>query len=125
MCKKKKIVDAVFENIKSQDIDDENVRKIYDFISSLTDEYDINKIDILSKIQDEDMIKEITDIMYIDISGYEESLLQDVLKNKKKEKLFTRRDEIIARLNEDISSDESEILKVELNQIIIELSRLK
>ena len=71
------------------------------------------------------MIKEITDIMYIDISGYEESLLQDVLKNKKKEKLFTRRDEIIARLNEDISSDESEILKVELNQIIIELSRLK
>ena len=63
--------------------------------------------------------------MYIDISGYEESLLQDVLKNKKKEKLFTRRDEIIARLNEDISSDESEILKVELNQIIIELSRLK
>ena len=112
MCKKKKIVDAVFENIKSQDIDDENVRKIYDFISSLKDEYDINKIDILSKIQDEDMIKEITDIMYIDISGYEESLLQD-------------RDEIIARLNEDISSDESEILKVELNQIIIELSRLK
>ena len=87
MCKKKKIVEAVFENIK--------------------------------------LIKEITDIMYIDISGYEESLLQDVLKNKKKEKLFTRRDEIIARLNEDISSDESEILKVELNQIIIELSRLK
>ena len=46
MCKKKKIVEAVFENIKSHDIDDENVRKIYDFISSLKDEYDINKIDI-------------------------------------------------------------------------------
>ena len=125
MSKKKKIVDAVFENVKSQDIDDENVRKIYDFISSLKDEYDINKIDILSKIQDEDMIKEITDIMYIDISGYEESLLQDVLKNKKKEKLYARRDEIIERLNQDISKDEGEILKVELNQIVIELSRLK
>lgn len=125
LSKKKKIVDAVFENVKSQDIDDENVRKIYDFISSLRDEYDINKIDILSKIQDEDMIKEITDIMYIDISGYEESLLQDVLKNKKKEKLFARRDEIIERLNQDISKDEGEILKVELNQIVIELSRLK
>ena len=71
------------------------------------------------------MIKEITDIMYIDISGYEESLLQDVLKNKKKEKLFARRDEIIERLNQDISKDEGEILKVELNQIVIELSRLK
>lgn len=71
------------------------------------------------------MIKEITDIMYIDISGYEESLLQDVLKNKKKEKLYARRDEIIERLNQDISKDEGEILKVELNQIVIELSRLK
>ena len=63
--------------------------------------------------------------MYIDISGYEESLLQDVLKNKKKEKLYARRDEIIERLNQDISKDEGEILKVELNQIVIELSRLK
>ena len=63
--------------------------------------------------------------MYIDISGYEEKLLQDVLKNKKKEKLFTRRDDIIKRLSEDISNDESQILEVELNQIIIELSKLK
>ena len=63
--------------------------------------------------------------MYIDISGYEEKLLQDVLKNKKKEKLFTRRDDIIKRLNENISDDESQILNVELNQIIIELSKLK
>ena len=63
--------------------------------------------------------------MYIDISGYEEKLLQDVLKNKKKEKLFTRRDEIIKRISEDISPDESQILKVELNQIVIELSKLK
>ena len=63
--------------------------------------------------------------MYIDISGYEEKLLQDVLKNKKKEKLFTRRDEILKRLGENISNDEGEILKYELNQIIIELSKLK
>ena len=125
LCKKKKIVEAIFENISSDDIDDENVKKIFDFILSLKDKYDINKIDILSKIQDEDMIKEITDIMYIDISGYEDSLLQDVLKNKKKEKLITRRDEIVTRLGENISKDESEILEVELNQIIIELSRLK
>ena len=89
------------------------------------DNYDINKIDILSKIQDEDMVKEITDIMYIDISGYENKLLQDVLKNKKKEKLYARRDEILKRLDQDISKDESEIIKYELNQIVIELSKLK
>lgn len=125
LSKKKKIQEEIINNISSTDIEDENVRKIYDFILSLRDKYDINKIDILSKIQDEDMIKEITDIMYIDISGYEERLLQDVLKNKKKEKLFTRRDEIIKRLSEDISKDEGDILKVELNQIVIELSKLK
>ena len=125
LSKNKKVQEAILSNISSYDIDDENVRKIYDFILSLKDKYDINKIDILSKIQDEDMIKEITDIMYIDISGYEEKLLQDVLKNKKKEKLFTRRDDIIKRLSEDISNDESQILEVELNQIIIELSKLK
>lgn len=125
LSKNKKVQEAILSNISSYDIDDENVRKIYDFILSLKDKYDINKIDILSKIQDEDMIKEITDIMYIDISGYEEKLLQDVLKNKKKEKLFTRRDDIIKRLNENISDDESQILNVELNQIIIELSKLK
>lgn len=125
LSKKKKIQEEIINNISSYDIEDENVRKLYDFILSLRDKYDINKIDILSKIQDEDMIKEITDIMYIDISGYEERLLQDVLKNKKKEKLFTRRDEIIKRLSEDISKDEGDILKVELNQIVIELSKLK
>ena len=125
LSKKKKIQEQIVSNISSDDIEDVNVKKIYDFILSLKDKYDINKIDVLSKIQDEDMIKEITDIMYIDISGYEERLLQDVLKNKKKEKLFTRRDEIIKRISEDISPDESQILKVELNQIVIELSKLK
>ena len=125
LSKNKRVQEEILRSISSEDIDDENVRKIFDFILSLKDKYDINKIDILSKIQDEDMIKEITDIVYIDISGYEEKLLQDVLKNKKKEKLFTRRDDIIKRLSEDISNDESQILEVELNQIIIELSKLK
>ncbi len=125
LSKKKNIQDEILNNIKSSDIENEDVRKTFDFILSLKDNYDINKIDILSKIHDEAIIKEITDIMYIDISGYEEKLLQDVLKNKKKEKLFIRRDEILKRISEDISPDESEILKLELNQIIIELSKLK
>ena len=125
LSKKPSIQKEIFENIASEDIENEDVRKIFDFISSLKDEYDINKTDILSKIQDEAMIKEITDIMYIDISGYEDNLLKDVLKNKKKDKLFTRRDEIIKRLSEQISRDESEILNFELKQIMVELSKLK
>ena len=125
LSKKPSIQQEIVKNIKSSDIDNEDVKKIFDFILSLMDNYDINKIDILSKIHDEDMVKEITDIMYIDISGYEEKLLQDVLKNKKKEKLYARRDEILKRLDQNISKDESEIIKYELNQIVIELSKLK
>ncbi len=125
LSKKVAIQQEIFDNIQSSDIENEDVRKIFDFILSLKDNYDINKMDILSKIQDEAMIKEITDIMYIDISGYEESLLKDVLKNKNNDKLFTRRDEIVKRLNEQISKDEGEILNFELKQIMIELSKLK
>ncbi len=125
LSKKNKIQQEIYNNIKPSDIENEDVRKIYEFILSIKDNYDINKNDILSKIQDEAMLKEITDIMYIDISGYEENLLQDVLKNKKKEKLSTRRDEILKRLDEEISKDESDILGIELKQIQIELSKLK
>ena len=69
LSKKPSIQKQIFENITSEDIENQDVRQLFDFILSLKDEYDINKIDILSKIQDEAMIKEITDIMYIDISG--------------------------------------------------------
>ena len=81
---------------------------------------------ILSKIQDEELVREMTDIMYIDISNVDrEKLLQDVLKNKNKEKLYMRRDEILKRTSENISKDEMEILQIELNQIVVELSKLK
>ena len=72
------------------------------------------------------MMKEMTEIMYIDISTADKNkLLNDVLKNKNKERLYFRRDEIIKRLNEEITNDEKEILKLELNQIVLELSKLR
>ena len=100
------------------------------FISRITlllsKEYDINKVDILTKVKDNELMKEITDIMYLDISGADkEKLLSDVLKVKQKEKLYLRRDEIFKRLDQDISKDEREILQLELNQIILEISKLK
>ena len=64
--------------------------------------------------------------MYIDISQTDrKKLLTDVLKNKMKERLYLRRDEILKRTSENISKDEMEILQLELNQIIVELSKLK
>ena len=126
LCKDKQIQENIYANIKLEDIQDENVKKVYEFIINLKNEFDINKIDILSKIKDEELMKEMTEIMYIDISNADKiKLLNDVLKNKNKEKLYFRRDEIINRLNEDITNDEKDILKLELNQIILELSKLR
>ena len=125
LCKDKKIQEKVFEKISLEDIYDEDVKKVYKFIIDLSETVDINKIDILTKIQDDELMKEITEIMYIDVSEDREKLLSDVLKNKNKEKLLLRREEILKRISEDITIDEKQILKLELNQIVLELSKLK
>ena len=71
-------------------------------------------------------IVNLTEIIYIDTQNENnEKLLNDVLTYKRKEKLYLRRDEILKRLEENISKDEQEILQLELNQIIIEISKLK
>lgn len=122
----KKIQERIFDEITLEDIEDKNIKKIYEFIINLRKEYDINKIDILSKLKDDELIKELTDIIYIDTQNdNNEKLLNDVLTYKRKEKLYLRRDEILKRLEENISKDEQEILQFELNQIIIEISKLK
>lgn len=124
--KDKNVQQEIIGKITPEEIEDENVRHVYQFILELMQKYDINKIDILSKVQDEELMREITDIMYIDISNVDKKkLLSDVLKNKQKEKLFLRRDEILKRMAEEISEDEKVILQYELNQIILELSKLK
>lgn len=126
LCRDNNIQEAIYNNVKLEDIQDESVKNVYSFILNLKDEFNINKIDILSKIKDEEMMKEMTEIMYIDISNTDKNkLLNDVLKNKNKERLYFRRDEIIKRLNEEITNDEKEILKLELNQIVLELSKLR
>ena len=126
LSKDKRIQNEIFESISLDDIQDDKVKSVYAFILDLKKEYDLNKIDILSKIKSEELMKEITDIMYLDISSLDKNkLLNDVLKNKQKEKLYLRRDEIFKRLDEDISKDEQEILQVELNQIILEISKYK
>mgnify|MGYP004659893239 FL=1 len=122
----KKIQERIFNEVSIDDFEDENVKKIYEYILKLKEQYDINKIDILSKLKDEELIKELTEIIYIDTQNIDnEKLLNDVLTYKHKEKLYNRRDEILKRLEENISKDEQDILQFELNQIIIEISRLK
>ena len=126
LSKDKEIIKEIFDKIKLEDIENKEVKKVYSFLIDLSKTNDLSKIDVITKIHDEELMKEITDIMYIDISQTDrKKLLTDVLKNKMKERLYLRRDEILKRTSENISKDEMEILQLELNQIIVELSKLK
>jgi DNA primase len=124
--KDKEIQGKINENIDETTFKNSGIRNLYNYIISLSKEYDLNKIDILSKMKDEDLIKELTDVMYIDVSiSGKEKLLGDVLNQIKKGKFTDRRMEILQRLGEDISKDEKDILQFELNQILIQMSKLK
>ena len=93
---------------------------------SLNLECDISKIDVLTKIKNNDMMKSITDIMYIDINNIDaEKLLNDMLKRKEKDKLIRRREEIINKISSGVVQEEQELLQIELNQILLELKKLK
>lgn len=126
LSKNKEIQNEIIEKISINDIENEEVRNVYKQILDLREICDINKVDILSKVQDESILNELTSIMYIDISNIDKNkLLIDVLKSKDKEKLYYRRDEILKRMNENVLKEEQEVLQLELNQIILELSKLK
>ena len=124
--KDKAIYKALEENITEDMITSPGVKKLYIFLKDLAKNYDIFKVDILSKIEDEELVKEMTDVMYIDdFDTNKYKLLEDVLKYMKKENLTKRRKEIFEEISKDISNDEKEILQVELSEINKELASLK
>ena len=124
MSKNKNIQNVIFDKIKSNDIEDDLLRKLYDKIKELSLIYDISKIDILSKIEDEELVKELTEIMYIELADDKTKFLNEVLSKKRKEFLTARRLDIINSLSKpNISKDESEMLNIELNEIVLELSK--
>lgn len=124
--KDKNIYKRICENIDENTFKIKELKMLYFHIKEILQEKNLNKIDILSKIDNEEEIKELTDIMYIDISVNEkEKLLQDVLKQINKAKFFERRIEILERLKQDISKDEKDILQLELNQIMLQINKLK
>ncbi len=126
LSKDKKIQEKIFHDIAPNDINNSNIKKIYEYIIELKKEYDINKIDILSKIKEDELVKEFTEILYINTQNLDYyKLLNDVLRAKLKERLYNRRIEILKRIKISENKDELEILKIELNQIVIQLSKFK
>ena len=127
LLKDKNIITATFKNIDVNYFKIDVLRDLFNKILELNKKYDITNIDIISKIEDEEMLKELLDIMYINFEGIDKvKFLKDILFNIKKDNYIVRKNEIITRLSEkDITKDEKEILEVELLQIITEINKIK
>lgn len=126
LSKDKNVINKIFENFTEEDFTFDEVREIFKFLLNLYQTEDFIKIDVLTKIKDDDIMKNITDIMYIDINNIDtDRLFNEMLNKNKKDKLIKRREEIIKRISSGASQEEQEVLQVELNQILIELKKLK
>ncbi len=115
------------ENIFEEDFKNEINKRIFReiYIAAETNSEEIYKI--LSNIEDEEFQSTLSQII---VSDYEISsvkkCLEDVIGSYSRDKLNSRKLEIIEKLSDkNISNEEIEKLELELNNIIIELARKK
>lgn len=118
-----KIKDKLSPQDFKYDINKQIVQKIYEEFENQKEQI----YDYTTLFEDEEVINHITGIMAQDYEIEKtDKGIEDILKKYKKEKLISRRDEIINLIeNSEISNEESTTLVNELNTIIIELSKLK
>lgn len=124
--KDRKLLNQIKEEFKEKDFINEDLKKLFLNLIEIDKEHDICKINILSKIKEEENIKLITEIMYIDIKSFDKKmLLKDLIKSFAKLRYINRRDEIDKKLNsKDTEPDEKEMLETELSQIIIKMAKI-
>ena len=122
------VIEKIKGNIKSEDFKDELNKKIFDKIvnSEFTEKEKI--LSLISNIEDEEIQSHISEIM---VSDYEitsvKKCIEDVLISYNRDKLNSRKIEIIKKLEkpDQCTADEIAKLEVELNNIIIELAKKK
>lgn len=118
-----KIKDKLHPEDFKFEINRQIVKKIYEeFENGNSQIYDYTTL-----YEDENIINHITGIMAEDYEIEKtDKGIEDILKAYKKEKLISRRNEIVTILKEnEISNEESNNLANELNTIIIELSKIR
>lgn len=118
-----KIKDKLHPEDFKFEINRQIVQKIYEEFENGNDQI----YDYTTLYEDEDIINHITGIMAEDYEIEKtDKGIEDILKAYKKEKLISRRNEIVTILQEnEIPNEESNNLANELNTIIIELSKIK
>lgn len=124
--KDKKMVNNVFERFKETDFEYLDVRNMYIFLKELNEEQDITKINILTKITDNETLNLITEILSINLSDFDkQKLYQEMDVAFKKYGYIKRREEILEKLKTNISTDEKQLLEIELGQIILKIAKMK
>jgi len=124
--KDKKIINNVINRFSKYDFEYEDTRKLFETLKELNDKEDLSKVNLLTKFNETDDVNLITEILAIDMSQFDrEKLFMELDAIFKKYYYQKRRAEILGRLSEDISSDEKQMLEIELGQILLKMAKIK
>lgn len=113
------------ENISEDDFKLEINKKIFNTVLEIQDKENI--VQTLSNIEDEEIQNAISQIIVQDYEiNSEEKCIEDIINNYIKERLNTKKAEIINSINNgNLSKDEMKKLEEELSLIIIKLAKMK
>ena len=117
---------TIKEKIKIEDFKDEINKKIIKQIYDELEKGNSNINTVLDHIEDEEIQNHLTEIMAEDYGITDNNkAIEDIVEKYKKERLQNRRDQILAQIDEESDANEKKKLSKELNDIIVELVRIK
>lgn len=123
----KKIAKQVRDMYSTEDFEEQDLKELYEKLLKISEEYDLSKVNIVSKLDAEEDIKLVTEILCVDLSMCDkQKLIRDLEDNFKKYRYMKKRSEIIARLSdESVSTDEKRFLEAELSLILKKMGKIK
>ena len=123
----KKISKQMLEAYSEEDFEEQDLKALYGKVICLANEFDLNKINIVSKLDSEDDIKLVTEILCIDLSMCDkQKLVKDLEDTFKKYGYMKKRQEIIRKLADDtVSQDEKRFLEAELSLVLKKMGKIK
>ena len=120
---KNKAYEQIKNRITPDDFKSEANRKI---IKKLYEEFEkgnSNITSIIDTLDNEELISRITEIMSDDYEMNDQKAIENLINIYEKEKMITRKQEIITKLNENKNSNQTKNLEQELHTIITKLAK--
>lgn len=123
----KKIAKQIRDMYVAEDFAEQDLKLLFEKLLNISNEFDLSKVNIVSKLEAEEDIKLVTEILCIDLSMCDKSkLIKELEDNFKKYRYMQKRSEIIARLSdENVSTDEKRFLEAELSLILKKMGKIK